>query len=445
MVLRIERMPRRASSPDSTEVHSNEGGEINENDSDRFSFTFNLGSVAVSAFGLMLGIVPLFSAFEAHVVNVTARIEPPPAMCDAGSKGFFANNEGCNQGTGSSDWYLEVQDVSLGYEDYFGDITGAQICSYLWIPNCGSEDEVLALSQGGDHDLHDPHPPKDKDKKPKPNKKFCDARAQILALELNLASRRLNPLALLAGADDGSGAFIRLGLDGESTIGEALAILEMILSDPDATTQELMDAARVADQIIKFYEKLNPYKPQCIYDPYEVPYCKSYARDMELSIDIDNSVSIVNSVHSSSSTGGNSANGGDGSSNEEDEGESSGGVVVTGNATSTATSTNQINITEIEMSGGCCTMVNVNTATTSEPDTAEPDEPEEETSEAEVLQEDIAKEDDPEPTLVEESQIENEEIAQEEEQPAPEEEIIAPEPEAEVPPESDPPSEPSGE
>jgi hypothetical protein len=192
------------------------------------------------------GLTILASAFEASVVNVTAKIERPPSQCGALSIGYWGNHEGCAKGLGSSNWTNLVNDISLLYSGVFTSYSGANICQNLWIPNCPSGNSTAS--------------------------KLCKAKAHTLANELNIASGRLQYNALLAGADDGSTAFDNLGLSSSSTINEALLAIEAILADPTSTKAEITDADYVAERIYAFYEDENPIFPQCIYElPDEEP------------------------------------------------------------------------------------------------------------------------------------------------------------------------------
>lgn len=195
--------------------------------------TMIMATLAV-LFLLAVVVVPL-TAFEAHVVNVTARIETP---CDARSKGYWANHEGCSQGEGSSIWVDEVQALSSAFSGAFASFTGEQICEVLWEPNCGPGN-----SREG---------------------KLCRAQGHALADLLNIITLRLQLDVLLAGADDGNEAFDELGLTSSSTIGEALAAVEAILADPSSTPPDLTNAAYVAERIYTFYGEENPEAPRCI-------------------------------------------------------------------------------------------------------------------------------------------------------------------------------------
>ncbi|TSC64101.1 MAG: extracellular transglycosylase, with LysM peptidoglycan binding domain [Parcubacteria group bacterium Gr01-1014_106] len=202
----------------------------------------------------LLAVLPLFSAFEAHVINVTAQIESP-AECDARGLHYWSSNEGCIRGEGLSPWASNVNALSMNYSGVFGTHAEDQVCRDLWLPNCREEDRMDLMG--------------------------CFARAHTLALELNVVSGHLDPAALLAGADTGGGTFGDLGLSNESTIDEAIDALEQILSDPGASLLQLHDAMDVAERIISFYERKNPFAPKCVYDPIDVPYCTWNSKEFE--------------------------------------------------------------------------------------------------------------------------------------------------------------------
>ena len=184
-------------------------------------------------------VIPL-SAFEAHVVNVTATIERPPSSCDALSIGYWRNHEGCTSGgNGSSVWASQVNILSTTFSSVFTTYTGEQICGALWIPDCPSGNSVPA--------------------------KLCKAKAMALADELNTVSSHLDLDALIAGADNGSSAFDNLGLTPQSTVGQALTAVEAVIANPSATAAQLTDAATVAERIYSFYEDENPTRPACVY------------------------------------------------------------------------------------------------------------------------------------------------------------------------------------
>lgn len=189
---------------------------------------------------ILVGFVIPLSAFEAHVVNVTATIERRPSSCDALSIGYWRNHEGCTRGgNGSSTWTSEVNALSASFSSVFATYTGEEICGNLWVPDCPSGNSVPA--------------------------KLCKAKAMALADELNTVASRLDLNALIAGADNGSSAFDNLGLTSQSTVGQALTAVEAVIANPSATAAQLTDAATVAERIYAFYEDENPTRPACVY------------------------------------------------------------------------------------------------------------------------------------------------------------------------------------
>lgn len=196
-----------------------------------------------SKIGLILVLVTLvvpLTAFEAHIVNVTATIERRPGECGAFSPGYWINHDGCTgQGSGSSDWASQVETLSATFSGVFGSYTGSQICQAVWEGNCPNGNTVAA--------------------------KLCRAKRQTLANELNAVSNHQDINAILAGADDGSSAFDNLGLTANSTVGQALAAVETVLTNPQATKNQLSGAAYVAGRIYTFYEEENPTRPACVY------------------------------------------------------------------------------------------------------------------------------------------------------------------------------------
>ena len=122
--------------------------------------------IALALLLILSNSVIYLTAFEAHVINVTAVIERPPMMCNALSIGYWRNHEGCDQGEGESVWTDEIQAMSDdNLNDLFRDITGEEICQALWIPDCPSGNNIPA--------------------------KRCRATAMALADELNLVSGHL--------------------------------------------------------------------------------------------------------------------------------------------------------------------------------------------------------------------------------------------------------------
>ncbi|TSC69980.1 MAG: hypothetical protein G01um101470_910 [Parcubacteria group bacterium Gr01-1014_70] len=241
--------------------------------------------------GMIASAALLLSGSEAHVINVTAKIEPP--RCDARSLGYWANNEGCGQGSGSSNWADEVHALSETYSGVFSAHSGADMCAALWMPNCSLV-------------THRPDA-------------RCKATAHVLAVEMNVASNRLHLSAFLAGAVDGSFAFDRLHLFESSTIHEALITLEAILTNPEASLKQLRDADFVAERIYSFYENENPFYPRCIFDPDDIPQCRPNKKGDDEVLN-ENTASVITSLETDSNTNDNSAVEGDeGATKEEIE------------------------------------------------------------------------------------------------------------------------------
>ena len=159
--------------------------------------------------------------------------------CDALSIGYWQNHEGCP--IPGSDWTAEINALSSGeFSGLFGSISGEDICFYLAPSNCNLKEATE-------------------------EKKLCQAKGKALADLSNVVSNRLDLDALIAGADDGDNAFDNLGLNSSSTVREALVVIENIIINPSATTEELTDAAYVAERIYAFYEEENENTPWCIY------------------------------------------------------------------------------------------------------------------------------------------------------------------------------------
>lgn len=162
---------------------------------------------------------------------------PKGDQCDAVSPGYFKNNDGCENGTGSSDWADEVNAISDGFSDVFVGITGPQMCS-LWASNCTTGTDV--------------------------DKARCKAKRHLLADEANFAKSTLQANALVAGADDGNTAFDALGLSATSTLQVAMAAVEAVVANPSATKDDLSRAQYVAARLYTWYEKENPTHPACV-------------------------------------------------------------------------------------------------------------------------------------------------------------------------------------
>lgn len=96
---------------------------------------------------------------------------------------------------------------------------------------------------------------------------LCRARGQTLAVMSNLVTGRLDLNAVLAGAFDNSANFTNLNLTASSTIEQVLDKIESVLVDPGATQTDLTNAKFVAQRIYTFYNSENPYAPEptCIY------------------------------------------------------------------------------------------------------------------------------------------------------------------------------------
>lgn len=201
-----------------------------------------LASKAAFVLILVSFVIPL-SAFEAHVINVTATIERPPSSCDARSPGYWKNHEGCVHGSGSSIWASQVNQLSATFSSVFSSYTGAQICEA--VDSCPGGNSTAA--------------------------KRCRAKRHLLSDELNVVSSHQDLAALLAGSDNGSSAFDNLGLSPTSTVGQALAAVEAVIANPSATVAQLDDAATVAARIYNFYEDENPTRPACVYSFQGVP------------------------------------------------------------------------------------------------------------------------------------------------------------------------------
>lgn len=279
---------------------------------------------------------PLVAGFEAHVVNVTAKIENNVRLCEARSKGFWSNNEGCFQGAGESPWVDEVAGLSAQYSGVFAEFTeGSEICSAIWTPNCNVSGQSEA--------------------------RICRAKTHLLADLLNLVSGKLILTAFIAGADDGDSAFDNLGLSEFSTIDEALRKVEETLMNPASSKNKISDAGYVAMRIYEFYENENPFSPQCITDPDDVPLCRKclHCGPTNINIEIQNNASVITEITITANTGGNTATGTD-------------AVIETGDATASTTIVNIINETEISIESEPSEPEVLNATTESEEEVDEP-------------------------------------------------------------------------
>lgn len=263
---------------------------------------------------LLICVVPL-AAFEAHVVNVTAQIErspeePPPQSCMPRSPGYWANHEGCNQGSGTSTWAGFVNNLSINiFSGLFATTTGESVCTALWTPNCPSGNNVPAA--------------------------LCRAKRHTLADELNIVSGKLALNAFIAGADDGNNAFDFLGLSPTSTVEQALDAIELVLVNTSSTKNEIDKAGHVAERIYVFYENENPFSPQCIFDPNLIPQCLLPG---VVITENNNSSTVVNNIETETNTGDNSAS-------------ESSSTVATGDASSTSVIENDVNTNIVTIGG----------------------------------------------------------------------------------------------
>ncbi len=204
---------------------------------------------------VVINSVVLLNAFEAHVINVTAKIEPRPSQCDVQPHNYWTKNEGCQSNGGVSVWAEDINNLSQNFSGVFINYDGAQICTALWPDNCPS-----AETREG---------------------KMCLAKQQALVWELNLVSRHLSSEALLAGADNGSGAFRHLELSATSTVGEALTKIESLIADEGTVDGYLLKATQVMRRLIDFYRFDNPIAPQCLLEPDELSFLNNGPSESE--------------------------------------------------------------------------------------------------------------------------------------------------------------------
>ena len=158
------------------------------------------------------------------------------ADCNAFSRGYWMNNEGCSYLYGGSSLRVsEIWNLSNNYQGYFGfsEITGPEVC-----------DSLRFFNQDPRH----------------------NAEANTLTLYSNIVSGKLQLDALIAGSvNQETESFTRLCLNSGFTINETVIILENVLSNASATDQDLWDVSNVAERITEFYIHENPIDPQCIY------------------------------------------------------------------------------------------------------------------------------------------------------------------------------------
>jgi hypothetical protein len=266
---------------------------------------------------ISLSWVPLFGAFEAHVINVTAKIEPVISMCDVKSPGYWKNHDGCSKGKGNSIWTNDINSLSLQFSSVFASYSGAEICMRVDAKNCPSGNSLEA--------------------------RRCRAELHTLANELNVVSDHLALDAFIAGAYDEHEAFNYFDITELSTVEETLSLLESVIASASSTKKELGFAAYIAERIYEFYENENPFSPDCIYDPNDIPQCRGGFKG-NIHIQNENEADVETTAEENANTGGNE-----------------GGEIDTGNASSTVSITNEININEITISG-CCTGTTTSTS-----------------------------------------------------------------------------------
>ncbi|MDD5110265.1 MAG: lamin tail domain-containing protein [Patescibacteria group bacterium] len=169
----------------------------------------------------------------------TKLCQPQQNQCEAKSQGYFKNNDGCNNGTGTSIWATQVNTLSDGLSDVFATTNGNAMCVQLAV-NC-------TTSTSNDVD-----------------KARCDAKKFTLADEMNAVSSHLRTDALVAGGYDGNTAFTLIGISATTTIQHALTIMEQVIADPGSTKTQLADVQYIAARIYTFYEKENTDPFECV-------------------------------------------------------------------------------------------------------------------------------------------------------------------------------------
>ena len=276
--------------------------------------------------GFIVISVPLFSAFEAHIINVTARIENDIPSIDPPS-GYF-----CNDGSLTIKLYTSLAEASIIYTTDGSDpdcfIPNGTVYDGVPFPltysatvkarTCHDDDQSVIISEDyivtseycveekkcdalsiGYWQNHEGCPtssiwtveiqelslnefsgafstisgadicfylaPSNCPGGGTVEGQLCRAKGKALANLSNIVSNRLDLNALIAGADDGDEAFDNLGLNSNSTVREALIAIENIIINSNAAKDELGDAGYVAERIYTFYEEENPNPPWCIY------------------------------------------------------------------------------------------------------------------------------------------------------------------------------------
>ena len=276
--------------------------------------------------GFIVVSVPLFSAFEAHIINVTARIENDIPSIDPPS-GYF-----CNDGSLTIKLYTSLAEASIIYTIdgsdpdcfipngtvYDGTPFPLTYSATVKARTCHDDDQSIIISEDyivtseycveekkcdalsiGYWQNHEGCPtssiwtveiqelslnefsgafstisgadicfylaPSNCPGGGTVEGQLCRAKGKALANLSNIVSNRLDLNALIAGADDGNEAFDNLGSNSSSTVREALIAIENIIINSNAAKDELEDAAYVAERIYTFYEEENPDPPWCIY------------------------------------------------------------------------------------------------------------------------------------------------------------------------------------
>ena len=167
----------------------------------------------------------------------TLQCIPKAGQCNAKSPGYYRNNDGCSNGSGSSIWASQVNALSDSFFDVFKTMTGSQMCVTL-ANSCNSGTDV--------------------------EKARCRATWHLLADEMDAVSSHLRPDALVAGADDGNFAFDALGITATTTISQAMTMVEQVISNANSTKDDLNRAQYVASRIYGWYENNNPTRPECV-------------------------------------------------------------------------------------------------------------------------------------------------------------------------------------
>ena len=160
-------------------------------------------------------------------------------QCAALSPGYYKNNDGCQNGIGSSIWAAQVNTLSDSFFDVFATIDGSGTCVQFAV-NC-------TTSTSNDVD-----------------KARCNAKKHLLADETNAVANHLRPDALVAGGYDGNAAFGSLGIYATSTIQQAMVAIEQVIANPGSTKEQLTRAQYVAARLYTFYENENPDPSECV-------------------------------------------------------------------------------------------------------------------------------------------------------------------------------------